>query len=293
MSACLMSARGAPRRAACFVAPAWSPGRRPAGRVPPWPRGRPGRPAWPVGTRRSVRPLGLLRLLRDAAPITTDFFVGPVAITTGPLMWSALRRGARGGPAGGRTWLLCALTRATPLVGPVRTGAAAPTSQLRSDAAWPRPVDQLDPVGVRCFWRARWFDGHDRDPVNAEFGLGSYDVAGPRIAVEERAVYCPSRVEGACRAPRPGPIRPRACELDLDTACHRTNVQLRSGSAHHRSQDKVVLVFCHSDETPGLRLVRAANRTARWRRAAPHVLPAKLPTEGFRGPQAGARAWAD
>jgi hypothetical protein len=165
-----------------------------------------------------------------------------------------------GGPARRRPCLLRTGPLTAPVVRAVWPRPASPTRQLRGDAARAWPVDQLDPVGIgplRCPGRLH---GHDRDPVNAELGLGPHDVARPSTAGKERAVQGPSRVESARGPPCPGPVGPRARELDLDTACHRTKVQLRSVSANHSSYAKAGLLFCHSDETAGLRLVWAANR---------------------------------
>jgi hypothetical protein len=114
---------------------------------------------------------------------------------------------------------------------------AAPSGarQLRCDAGRRRPIDEFNTVRIGCLrwpWR---FDRDDRDAVDAELSLSPHDVAGFSRLIEERGIDGPSRVEGPRSPPRPGTVGPRAGQLDLYTAGHRTNVQLRSRSANHKA----------------------------------------------------------
>jgi hypothetical protein len=89
----------------------------------------------------------------------------------------------------------------------------------------------LNAVGVGFGAGTRGFHRNHGDALDAELGLGPDDIAGLGAAVEQAGIKGASRVEGARCPPGPSAIGPRAGQLYLYAASHRTKVQLPGGSA--------------------------------------------------------------
>lgn len=97
--------------------------------------------------------------------------------------------------------------------------------------------------------RAGRLDRDDRDPLHGELGFHSDDVPGFCPAVEQRCIERAPRVKGARGTPRPGAIGPRAGQLYVYAAGHRTKVQLPGPGANSYAAGVRTKVFCHCDET--------------------------------------------
>ena len=128
---------------------------------------------------------------------------------------------------------LSSLLAAPPVSAAVLAWPAPAAGQLGGDRRRGGTINQLYTGGICCFrWPGR-FDGNHCYAIDTELRLGPYNVAGLGRLVEQRSVQAPAWVQRPRGPPCPGTIRPRACQLDLDTAGHGTNVQLRGSSANH------------------------------------------------------------
>jgi hypothetical protein len=234
----------------------------PPGAAAPWPRGGPrgtdragaaigtiwavglSTPVGTVGTIWAVGPVPALpavsaHLMTSAARGTTLYrWPRPATITVGPGGIGAMER-APGPPVSGPARWTARSPRRAPAVGPsigtVKTAPAPVARQLGGDAGHRGRLDQLNEVRVRSGPRARRLDRHHGYPVDTELRLGPDDVSRLGTAVEQSGIQCASRVERARCPPGPSPIGPRACQLYLYAASHRTKVQLPGGSANHSS----------------------------------------------------------
>ena len=145
------------------------------------------------------------------------------------------------GPAGARgraSWSpWAALIVAAPVgaaVAPLWPGAGTPAGKLRSDPCSDWPFDELDAVRVRTLLDNTWrLDGNHGYAFDAELRLGAHYVACFCPAIKKSSVERTARVKCARGTPSPSAVGPRACELDLYAAGHRTKVQLRRRSANH------------------------------------------------------------
>ena len=146
---------------------------------------------------------------------------------------------ASGASVSGTTWLAARRPREPPAIvpslGTVKTAPAPVARQLGGDASHGGRLDQLNAVWVFSRARARRFDRNHSYPVDAELRLGSNDVSRLGTAIEQSGVKSAPRVESTRCPPGPSPIGPRAGQLYLYAASHRTKVQLPGGSANHGS----------------------------------------------------------
>ena len=154
---------------------------RPSGPSSSWPRRRSrlaGRPVCAALTVGSGGGLGLA-----SASFTIAGSPRP-AVAVRLCVWGTARPRALGRAPS--AW--AGLVAATAVASSVRCLPATPTRELRGNAGGRRPVDQLDPVGVRALGRPRWLDRHHRDPVDTELRLRPHDIAGLGGVVKQRSV---------------------------------------------------------------------------------------------------------
>ena len=204
------------------------------------PAGRPGRAAEAIG---SGRPLSATRLFSFLGPGTLVAALVARTIGQGPSIFGS---GSGASTTAGIGYGVAATAgtaavKPAGLAGPLRAalvplGAVWPGPamgrQLRGDSRGHRTLQQLDPVGISGLGRAGRFDRYDGYAVDPKFRFCPHNIAGFGPAVEQRCVECPLRLEGSSRTPSPGAVGPRAGQLYLYTAGHRTKVQLRGRSAN-------------------------------------------------------------
>ncbi len=154
---------------------------RPSGPSSSWPRRRSRRAGWTVWAALTVRSGGGLGLASSSFTIAGS---SRPAVAIRLCMWGTARPRALGRAPS--VW--AGLVAATAVTRSVRCRPAPPSRELRGNAGGRRPVDQLDPVGVRALGRPRWLDRHHRDPVDTELRLRPHDIAGLGGVVKQRSV---------------------------------------------------------------------------------------------------------
>ena len=245
---CARACRGANGTNGSAGLPGW-----PAWPAPSWAADGPGWPCGPLGavgidghrTVNTVRPLST-RAVRAIRAISTSRSVRrrPIGARSAIALWGAGCASAiivavrgRAGPLRRASWSpRTALVVAAPVGSAVATfwaGAGTAARQLRCDSGSDRPFDELDTVRVRTLDGTGRLDRDNRDAFDAELGIGPHDVARFCPAIKKSSIQRATRVQCARGPPRPSAVGPRACELDLDAAGHRTKVQLRRRSANH------------------------------------------------------------
>jgi pimeloyl-ACP methyl ester carboxylesterase len=98
-----------------------------------------------------------------------------------------------------------------------------------------QPV-RLDLFGLGCE------DGKDGDPFDLEIGLGPDHVTDLGLGIEELGIEDAARLERTGGAPGPGPVVARACQLDVNPACHRYSSYNGPGTLRAVRSEPVLLV---------------------------------------------------